>query len=294
MTNPLIIVTGKNGQLGDAVESISSKFSTSFNFLFTDRHQLDLSQTETIAPFFDKYRPQYFINCAAYTAVDKAETEKELAYTINATAVGLIAKECAKINCRFITVSTDYVFDGTSSNPYTESDSANPLNEYGFTKLKGEQLAVQNNPQTIIIRTSWVYSAHGNNFVKTMLRLMKEREEIKVVNDQIGSPTYARDLAEAIMQIINYLSSANNHLSTNIYHFSNDGIISWYDFAVAIQSLSGSNCRVLPIPSSAYPTPAKRAMYSVMDKQNFIHQFHIPLKDWKESLKECLKELGYL
>ena len=294
MIKPLIIVTGKNGQLGHALEILSPKFLSSFDFLFVDRNQLDLSQSETIGPFFEKYHPQYFINCAAYTAVDKAETEKELAYTVNATAVRLMAKECAKINCRFITVSTDYVFDGTASKPYTESDTTNPLNEYGFTKLKGEQLAIENNPQSIIIRTSWVYSAHGNNFVKTMLRLMKEREEIKVVNDQIGSPTYANDLAEAIMEIILQFPTLDSRLLTNIFHFSNDGIISWYDFAVAIQSLSGLNCKVLPIPSSAYPTPAKRAMYSVMDKQNFINQFHIPLKDWKESLHECLKELGYL
>ncbi len=294
MTNPLIIVTGKNGQLGKALQKLSLNYLSLFDFLFVDREQLDLSNPETISFFFQKNRPQYFINCAAYTAVDKAESEKDLAYTVNATSVGSLAKECAKINCQFITISTDYVFDGKASKPYTESDATNPLNQYGYSKLMGEKLALENNPQSIIIRTSWVYSSHGNNFVKTMLRLMNEKDEIKVVNDQIGSPTFANDLAEAILKIISHLSSVNYHLSSQIFHFSNEGIISWYDFAVAIQSLSVLSCKVLAIPSSDYPTPAKRALFTVMDKQKFIHQFHIPLKDWKESLQECLKELGYL
>lgn len=266
MSKPLIVITGKNGQLGWELERLHTQYNNQFNFLFTGRNELDLNNIQSIPLFFQQYQPSFFINCAAYTAVDKAETEKETAYNSNASAVGELAKQCAAINCRFITISTDYVFDGTKNAPYETTDVTNPLNVYGASKREGELLAIQNNPSAIIIRTSWVYSSYGNNFVKTMLRLMKERESINVVNDQIGSPTYAKDLATAILNIIVRLSSEISHQSSNIYHYSNEGIISWYDFANEIQVLSGLSCKVNAIPSSQYPTPAKRPFYTAMSK----------------------------
>ena len=196
-----ILVSGKKGQLGSELKDIASK--DNYQFIFTDRDDLDITNENILKEAFGKYKPAFFINCAAYTAVDKAETDQATAYKINAEAVGNIAKQCHQYNTRLIHISTDYVFDGKGTQPYTTDDKTDPVNYYGYTKLTGEQLALNNNPQTIVIRTSWVYSMHGANFVKTMLRLMKERKELNVVSDQFGSPTYARDLAEAIMQIVN-------------------------------------------------------------------------------------------
>ena len=290
MSHPLIIVTGKNGQLGWEIDRLANDQSIPFDFLFAGRHELDLSDPSTIAPFFEKHRPAYFINCAAYTTVDKAETEKELAYTINAEAVGIIADCCKKYHTVLIQISTDYVFNGKGTAPYLPSTPTDPVNYYGFTKLKAEELAIQNNPSTIIIRTSWVYSTHGNNFVKTMLRLMKERPEIKVVDDQVGCPTYAADLAAAILQMITVLESGNQHFG--IYQFSNSGQISWFQFAESIREEAGFTCRVLPIPSEAYPTPAKRPAFSVMDIQGLVKDFGISLVPWRNSLQQCLQLLG--
>jgi dTDP-4-dehydrorhamnose reductase len=291
MSKPLIVVTGKNGQLGCELQQLSSVFSDRFDFLFTDKNELDLSKPSTLSSFIEKNSPQIFINCAAYTLVDKAETEQELAYTINAESVGVLAKACANINCTFITISTDYVFNGNGKEPYKPEQQTEPINYYGYTKWLGEKLAVENNSQAIVIRTSWVYSTHGNNFVKTMLRLMKERQELKVVSDQIGSPTYAKDLANVIIQMVIHLSTQNTLCTKNIYHFSNEGVISWFDFASAIQRLSGLNCNVLPIPSSAYPTPAKRPFYSVLDKQDIVKDFSVSLTNWEDSLKDCIDKL---
>ncbi len=290
MSKPIIAVTGKNGQFGWELQQLHSSYSTAFDFIFTDREEIDLYQPETILSFFQKYQPQYFINCAAYTAVDKAETEQEKALKINAEAVGIIAAACAKINCTLITISTDYVFDGNGKKPYAADEKTNPLNYYGYSKWLGEKLALENCPQSIIIRTSWVYSVHGNNFVKTMLRLMKERNEIKVVNDQTGSPTAAADLAAAILQIIEQLSRGNKKYG--IYQYSNKGIISWYDFAVAIRSLAGLTCNVLPVPSTEYPTPAKRPFNSAMDTHKIAQDFHVELIDWQRSLETCIKKLA--
>ena len=276
---------------------------------FCDKDELNIADTVVLERVFRKYNPQYFINCAAYTAVDKAETDQENAYAINAAAVGNIAKQCHQFNTKLIHVSTDYVFDGTGTQPYKEDDKTDPVNYYGYTKWLGEQLALNNNPDTIIIRTSWVYSSYGNNFVKTMLRLMKERKEINVVSDQFGSPTYAKDLAEAIMAIVDGQPSTVNGkrqevgksgnqketqhlpLTTHIYHFSNEGIISWYDFAVAIKEIKQLDCVVHPIPTSGYPTPAKRPAYSGMEKTKIKNTFNIPIKDWRKSLNECLQLL---
>ncbi|MBS1626896.1 MAG: dTDP-4-dehydrorhamnose reductase [Bacteroidetes bacterium] len=294
MNKPLIIVAGKNGQLGYELQRLHNSYAQQFNFLFVGREELDLNNIHSIINFFQQNKPSYFINCAAYTAVDKAETEKDSSFNINALAVGELAKQCAAINCKFITVSTDYVFDGTKNTPYETTDATYPLNQYGHSKREGELLAIKNNKEAIIIRTSWVYSSYGNNFVKTMLRLMKEKESINVVSDQIGSPTYAKDLADAIMQIVNYFTTHNSQLTTTIYHYSNEGVISWYDFAKEIQSLSGLSCKVNPIPSSQYPTPAKRPFFTAMSKELIANDFQLKIKNWKESLKECLAELGYL
>lgn len=289
MSKPVIAITGKNGQLGFELEQLTNVYSDRFQFVFTDRNSLDIGQPSSISDFFQKYTPAYFINCAAYTAVDKAETEQETAYQINAEAVGLIAVQCHLHNCSLIQISTDYVFNGKGTEPYKTDSPTDPVNYYGFTKWTGEKLAMENNEHTIVIRTSWVYSTHGNNFVKTMLRLMKDRPEIKVVSDQIGSPTYAADLAEAILQIIDSLEKGNRHFG--MYHYSNDGVISWYDFAAAIRDKAAFPCRVLPIPSADYPTPAKRPGYSVMDKTSLQKDFGIQFKNWQDSLSRCLAAL---
>lgn len=289
MGKPLLVITGKNGQLGWELERISHQFADSFDFLFTDREQIDLEKPESVSAFFRKHTLHYFINCAAYTAVDKAETEKETAYAINAVAVGEIAKECNQCNATLITLSTDYVFNGNGSVPYLPEMDSEPVNYYGYSKKAGEQLALEKNSRTIIIRTSWVYSSHGNNFVKTMLRLMKERTELKVVDDQIGSPTYAADLAMAIFNMIQSLEKGNIHYG--IYHYSNAGVISWYQFALRIKELAGSSCHVLPQTSSAYPTPAKRPFYSVMDTRSIQKDFGIEKMDWDISLQKCMQLL---
>jgi dTDP-4-dehydrorhamnose reductase len=289
MAKPLVVVTGKNGQLGWEIAQLVATEKNEFDFLFAGREELNLARPETIVPFFDLHKPAYFINCAAYTAVDKAETEQEQAYTINAVSVGIIAKQCSLHHCTLISISTDYVFDGNGTIPYQTNMAANPVNYYGYTKWIGEKLALENNPQTIIIRTSWVYSIHGNNFVKTMLRLMKERPEIKVVDDQTGCPTYAANLAAAILQIISSLQNGNKHYG--IYQYSNTGVISWFNFATAIRDEAGLHCAVLPIPGSSYPTPAKRPTYSVMDTNVIVKDYGIVLTDWRESLKICLGKM---
>lgn len=279
-----ILVTGANGQLGNEMQVISSAY-TAYNFLFVTKQELAIDDVEAVKKYFASHTIDYCVNCAAYTAVDKAETEPEKALLINATAVGNLAKVCKEHNTQFIHISTDYVFDGTATSPYKEDHPVAPVNRYGATKLKGEELAQQNNPGSIIIRTSWVYSSFGNNFVKTMLRLMKEKEQINVVSDQQGCPTYAADLAAAIMQIITSGKAAEQ---PGIYNYSNTGIISWYQFAVAIKELSGSKCMVNPIPSSNYPTPAKRPTYSVMDTTKIQQTFNVAIPFWKHSLQKCL------
>ena len=273
-----IIVTGANGQLGRELRELSTSYP-GYDFIFTTRHELPLDNSDVINEFIKKHQPGYFINCAAYTAVDKAESEKELAYKINAEAPGIIAEACKKNSVRLMHISTDYVFNGLGKTPYKEEDTNDPVNLYGATKLEGEKRVTRLNPDAIIIRTAWVYSVFGNNFVKTMLRLMGEKEQINVVNDQFGTPTYAADLAEVILQII-----SSKQWEAGVYHFSNAGQISWYDFAVAIKEASGSACKVNPITTSEYPTPAKRPHYSVLDKTKIQQTFDISIQDWKTSL----------
>lgn len=283
-----ILVTGAYGQLSSEMQAIASAYP-GYNFLLVTKDDLSIDDADAVKNFFDGNPIDICVNCAAYTAVDKAETDVDEAMAVNATATGTLAAVCKEKNILFIHVSTDYVFDGTATTPYKENHPVSPVNMYGLSKLKGEELALQNNPSTIIIRTSWVYSSFGNNFVKTMLRLMNERESLNVVEDQRGCPTYAADLAAAIMKIIEQPQLAQHN--PGIYNYSNEGIINWYQFAVAIKELSGSSCIVNPIPSSAYPTPAKRPQYSVLDTTKIQQTFNVTVPQWKESLKKCMKLL---
>ena len=289
MQKPTIIISGKNGQLGNELQGAALLFPQ-FHYRFFGKDELDISNIQELEAIFKKYKPAFFINTAAYTAVDKAETEQEKAYMINAEAPGIIAKACNLYNTKLIQVSTDYVFDGKADEPYKEEDKTDPINYYGFTKWMGEQLALANNPQTIVIRTSWVYSVYGNNFVKTMLRLMKDRKELNVVSDQYGSPTYAKDLAEAILQIA---SSEWPIMEGDgaIFHYSNEGDISWYDFATKIRDIKQLDCLINPIATTQYPTPAKRPTYSVMSKEKIKLVFHININNWQQGLEECLGKL---
>lgn len=285
MSKPVVLVTGANGQVGKELRQLAAHYSQ-FQFLFLSREDLPIHHFELVRNFFETAQPAYCINCAAYTAVDKAEIEKDLALLVNAESVGVLAAVSKLYNTRFLHISTDYVFDGTATEPYKEEAPVNPVNFYGSTKLKGEEQCFQANADAIIIRTSWVYSTFGNNFVKTMLRLMKERQSLNVVSDQLGSPTYAADLAAAMLHIV---SSGN--WQPGIYHYSNAGVISWYDFAVAIREMAGLHCTVNPIPTSAYPTPAKRPAYSVFDKEKIKKTYKLTIPEWKDSLKSCLNKI---
>ena len=281
-----ILVTGANGQLGKELRDLAAQFSA-YEFLFLSREDMPIHHFELVRHFFDQFKPDFCINCAAYTAVDKAESENELAELINTESVDILSAVAAAADCRFVHISTDYVYSGDGSRPYIETDPTGPLSVYGKTKLDGEIAAIKNDPLAVIIRTSWVYSVYGHNFVKTMLRLMKDRPEISVVSDQIGSPTYAADLASCIMHII---SSADWY--PGVYNFSNEGQISWFEFALEIGRITGSSCIVHPIPTSAYPSPAQRPQYSVMDKNKICQTYGLDLNNWKESLSKCINALN--
>ena len=278
-----ILVTGANGQLGMEFRQLETAF-TDYKFLFVSKDELSIKDTTSVEKYFEINEIDYCINCAAYTAVDKAETEKETAIEINVTAVGHLAAVCKKYNAAFFHFSTDYVFDGTAKAAYKETDTTKPVNFYGETKLAGEQEAIKQNENTIIIRTSWVYSSHGKNFVKTMLRLMCEKESIGVVNDQFGCPTYAADLAKAVMKII-----SSRHPAKGIYHYCNDGIISWFDFACEIKKLITSKCIVNAIDTASYPTPAKRPHFSALNTKKIKEQYGLNISGWQESLQNCIR-----
>ena len=281
--NKKILVTGANGQLGSELKVLSTDYSQ-FEWVFADRSLLDLSDLASISNVLETIQPQIIINCAAYTAVDKAETEAELADVLNHQAVAVLAQWSAIHNCRLVHISTDYVFDGNSSVALTEEAPTAPINVYGQTKLAGEQACLRENPNSIVIRTSWVYSRFGNNFVKTMSRLIQERDSLNVVNDQIGSPTYAADLAQAILTIITH-----SHWQAGSYHYSNEGEISWHEFALAIQQIGGWDCAISGIPSSNYPTPAQRPRYSLLDKSKITTTFGVAVPAYRESLERCMK-----
>ncbi len=278
-----ILVTGANGQLGSELKELSSHY-LQFEWVFADRSVLDLSDLASISKVLDTIQPQIIINCAAYTAVDKAETETELADILNHQAVAVLAQWTQTHSAQLLHVSTDYVFDGNSGTALSEEAPTGPINVYGRTKLAGEQACFREHPNAIVIRTSWVYSRFGNNFVKTMSRLMQERDSLNVVNDQIGSPTYAADLAQAILTIVTH-----SNWQAGIYHYSNEGEISWYEFAVAIQQIGGWDCAISGIPSSDYPTPAQRPHYSLLDKSKITTTFGVVVPDYRESLEKCMK-----
>jgi len=287
MAKKTILVTGANGQLGSEMKVISAAYPQ-YDFLFVTREDFPIDDAPAVKEYFNAHQVDACVNCAAYTAVDKAETETQKAEAINGTATSTLAALCKEHNALFIHVSTDYVFDGNATKPYLPNHPVSPVNAYGASKLLGEQLAVEHNPDSIIIRTSWVYSSFGNNFVKTMLRLMKDRESLNVVADQQGCPTYAADLAGAIMQIVEQHFNSADNIATGIFHYSNAGAINWHQFAVAIGEISGSKCIVNPIPSSQYPTPAKRPFYSVMDTSKIQKAFNISIPAWKDSLEKCM------
>jgi dTDP-4-dehydrorhamnose reductase len=280
-----ILVTGAKGQLGSELQVLSKDYSQ-FEWIFTDREELDLCDLDHLASEIARINPQIIINCAAHTAVDRAETEVELSDILNHKAIAVMAKWSHDNGCKLVHVSTDYVFDGTAQTALTETAATNPINVYGVTKLAGENACLQENPNSIIIRTSWVYSSFGANFVKTMSKLMQERDTLNVVNDQIGSPTYAADLAQAIMDILTH-----EQWQAGIYHFSNEGEISWYEFALAIKELGNFDCEISGISASNYPTPAKRPQFSLLDKSKIKNTFGVVVPDYLSSLRKCMKLL---
>ena len=287
-----ILVIGKNGQLGKSIHRLVVNTRQADDFIFVDREGMDLSKNESITNYFNGKKFDIIINCAAYTAVDKAEEEVELANQINHLAVRQLAQIAKKQRAKLIHISTDYVFDGESDKPYTETDAVNPVNVYGKTKLAGEKEVQKVMPtNAIIIRTSWVYSEYGNNFVKTMLRLGKERNELNVVSDQIGSPTYAIDLASAILEIIKKKEFRESDQATKIYHYSNEGEISWYEFTKEIFKIAKIDCKVSPIITQQYPTPAQRPRNTLMNKEKIVRTFSMDTSSWKESLNTYMVTL---
>lgn len=278
-----ILVTGSSGQLGSELKVLSENYSQ-YEWVFANRTQVSLDDTKLLKEQLNIIQPDIILNCGAYTAVDKAELETELADLVNHQAVQVLAAFAKAHEVKLVHISTDYVFDGKSSIALNEGASTNPINVYGATKRAGELVSLAANPDVLIIRTSWVYSRFGTNFVKTMQRLLKERDTLGVVNDQIGSPTYAADLAQAMMDIVN-----NHNWVPGIYNYSNEGELSWYEFVLAIQEITGDSCEVSGIPSSSYPTPAARPAFSLLDKTKIKEVYGVAVPDYKESLKRCLE-----
>ncbi|MBT3817867.1 MAG: dTDP-4-dehydrorhamnose reductase [Lentimicrobiaceae bacterium] len=279
-----ILITGSNGQLGSEIREISDQYEN-YNFIFTDVEELDLTISEDIVSFFTDNKIDACINCAAYTAVDKAEDEVELAMLVNSTAVENLSKVCKNNGTLLFHISTDYVFNGKHFMPYVETDTVSPDSQYGLSKLKGEEAVMLNCDKAIIVRTSWLYSSHGNNFVKTLIKLGNERDQLSVVSDQVGTPTYAADLAEAIMVMI---ASFDETKPKEIYHFSNEGVISWYDFGKAIMKLSDIECAINPIDSKDYPSKANRPFYSVLSKSKIKKHYSVNVPYWEDSLHRMI------
>ena len=281
-----ILVTGCLGQLGNEIQLLAPKYEEECHFYFTDKDDLDITDRKAIYDFIETNHISIVINCAAFTAVDKAESQPELCNLLNNIAPGYLAEAVASVGGTMIQVSTDYVFDGTGHKPYLEDDPTCPNSVYGRTKLAGEEAVIRHCAGSMVIRTAWLYSTFGNNFVKTMLRLGKEREQLGVVFDQIGSPTYARDLARAIM------TAVDKGIVPGVYHFTNEGVCSWYDFTRAIHRIAGiDKCHVSPIHTEDYPVPAPRPHYSVLDKTKIKKTFGIEIPWWEDSLKECMAKL---
>lgn len=278
-----IAIFGSNGQVGTTFRHLSDKYS--YQFIFLNSSELDITDRLQVLEFVEKNKPNFIINCAAYTAVDKAESDTETAYLINETGTKNIADACAQNGTHFIHISTDFVYEGLGNIPFKENDHTGNTAVYATSKLAGEKTIIDSNCNYSIFRISWVYSPYGNNFVKTMLRLAKERGEINVVNDQIGNPTYAYDFAKFILDNIAHIEKQQNE----IFNYSNEGEISWYHFAAEIMKIKDLNCKIHPITTSQYPTPAKRPSYSAMDKSKVKSHFNIAIPHWKESLIECLR-----
>lgn len=280
-----ILVTGRDGQLGSELQELAK--SSDHNFIFVGSKDGDITNKDMIRKLVSTNNIEAIINCAAYTAVDKAETDQEMAFRVNGEGVQNLVDVCSESNCKLIHISTDYVFPGNGTSPYKTNDPVAPLGVYGASKLAGEEAILNSDIQGIIIRTSWVYSTFGNNFVKTMIRLGKEKDSLLVVNDQRGCPTYAKDLAETCVTLMDKEWKAEQR----IYHYSNAGDITWFDFATKIMEMTGSQCEVSPVPSSQFPTPAKRPSYSVMDTSDLKNDFGIEPRNWKFALQECISQL---
>lgn len=288
--NKKILVTGAKGQLGSELKNLSNTSKQQFTFI--DIEELDLSKKEAIYSYFSTHQFDYIVNCAAYTAVDKAEENSEMVSILNRDLPETLAEISKKYKSKLIHISTDYVFNGNSFAPYKESDPTNPQSIYGHTKLAGEKAIEKAEIEAIIIRTSWLYSSFGNNFAKTMIRLGNERPELGVIFDQIGTPTYAHDLAKGILQIIEKDIQLKLITKPEIYHFSNEGVCSWYDFAVEIMNIKKIKCEIKPLETFQYPTPAKRPFYSVLNKSKIKKDFDLEIPHWRESLKACLNLLN--
>lgn len=285
----VILVTGAKGQLGNELKIVSQKFY-GYDFIFTDIEEFDITNPEQTNSFIQKSKPDWIINCAAYNLVDKAESEPEVAMLVNGTAVKNIADSIKESDCRLIHISTDYIYDGTACVPYTESSVPSPSSSYGKSKLAGEKFALQHN-RAMVIRTSWLYSFFGNNFVKTILRNAREKESLRVVFDQTGTPTYAADFAEAIMGIVSGVIRNQFAMNAGIYNYSNEGVCSWYDFAVEIVKEAGLSCTVHPVHSSEYQVAAKRPSFSVLDKTKIKDNYNLTIPHWRDSLTKCMKLL---
>lgn len=281
-----ILITGANGQLGSEMRLLSSE-NSQYNYFFTDVQELDICDELAVQEFVDNRGIDLIVNCAAYTAVDNAEDNIQLCTKLNAIAPGYLAKAAQSRGAAIIQISTDYVFNGTNHTPYTEDEKTCPASVYGSTKLEGEQNVLNSCTNSMVIRTAWLYSTFGNNFVKTMIRLGKEKESLGVIFDQVGTPTYARDLAKAIYAAI------NKGVVRGVYHFSNEGVCSWYDFTMAIHRLAGiETCKVKPLHTADYPTKAARPHYSVLDKTKIKETFGIEIPHWEVSLKECINDIN--
>ncbi len=280
-----ILITGGNGQLGNSVKMISAEFP-GHTYLFTDIDDLDITSRDDLDTYFEKFKPDFCINCAGYTGVDKAEEEEEKAYLLNAEAVKLLNGVTGKYNCRFIHISTDYVFSGKHYEPYKESHEPDANSVYGKSKLAGEK-EISGSEHAVILRTSWLYSEFGGNFFKTMLGLMEKRDELKVVFDQVGTPTYAADLARAVLKIIS--AAEKGDFVPGIYHFSNEGVASWYDFSKEIGHLSGSSCKIFPVETSQFSLPAPRPPFSVLNKSRIKEVYKTNIPHWRDSLETCYK-----
>jgi len=282
-----VLVTGSHGQLGNEIKKQAGDFP-GFHFFYTDIDNLDLTDENAVANWFNNSKSVVCLNCAAYTAVDKAEDDRDLALLVNKTAVANLAKNCKRHNTLLIHISTDYVFNGMNYKPYDENDATAPISFYGLSKLEGEVAVRQFAGRAIIIRTSWLYSIHGNNFVKTMIRLGKERESLNVVFDQIGTPTFAGDLAQVMLQVADLYYERE---VMDIFHYSNEGVISWYDFAKAIMEEAGLSCEIKAIESKDFPTRTNRPFYSVLNKEKIKNQLHIEVPYWRDSLRKMMNEL---